>query len=115
MARNLKDSVPTVLMVFFAAACRPSAPSAQTQSLVDGNTAFAVDLYGQLKTTPGNLLFSPYSLSTVLAMTWAGARGDNEKQMGRVLHLRQDQRQLHSSFGELQRQLSEADKEKGIE
>src|SRR5882672_11230423 len=77
----------------------PSARSAAAQSLVDGNTAFALDLYGQLKASPGNLFFSPYSISTALAMTWAGARGETEKQMARVLHFDKDQRRLHSSFG----------------
>lgn len=48
-------------------------------------------------------------------MTYAGARGDTETQMARVLHFGQAQRQIHSSFGELQRQLNEAGKQKGIE
>jgi serpin B len=81
-----------------------------------GNTTFALEqLYSQLKTTPGNLFFSPYSISTALAMTYAGTRGETEKQMGQVLHFGKDQRQLHSSFGELQRQLSNAGKQPGIE
>ena len=86
----------------------PAARAAQTESPVQGNTAFALDLYGQLKTSPGNLFFSPYSISTALAMTYAGARGETEKQMGRVLRFDKDQRQVHSAFGALQRQLGEA-------
>ena len=66
------------------------------------------DLYRFLAAKPGNLFFSPYSISTALAMTYAGARGETEKQMGQVLHFGKDQRQLHSSFGELQSQLSNA-------
>jgi len=93
----------------------PAARAAQTESLVQGNTAFALDLYGQLKTSPGNLFFSPYSISTALAMTYAGARGETEKQMGRVFHFDKDQRQVHSAFGALQRQLGEAGNQKGIE
>ena len=45
------------------------------QAVVQGNTAFALNLYHQLQTQEGNLFFSPYSLSTALAMTYAGARG----------------------------------------
>jgi serpin B len=93
----------------------PDARSAQTQSLVVGNTAFALDLYGQLKTGSGNLFFSPYSISTCLAMTYAGARTGTEKQMGQVLHFEKNQKQLHSAFGELQRQLSEVSRQQGIE
>ncbi len=115
MTRIIGKLIGIILMFSSILGSPPSARSAQTQSLVDGNTAFALDLYGQLKSKPGNLFFSPYSISTALAMTCAGARGETEKQLGRVLHFDQPQRQVHSSFGELQRQLSEAGKQKGIE
>ncbi|MGO8925855.1 MAG: serpin family protein [Limisphaerales bacterium] len=95
----------------FARAGQPS----QTQSLVDGNTAFACDLYGQLRDTPGNLFFSPYSVSTALAMTYAGARGNTEAQMAHVLHFGKDQPRLHSAFGALQRQFNQVNQQKGIE
>ena len=45
------------------------------------NQAFALALYQHLKASEGNLFFSPYSISTALAMTYAGARGETEKQM----------------------------------
>ena len=37
------------------------------------NNVFASDVYDQLKTNPGNLVFSPYSLYIALSMTSAGA------------------------------------------
>ena len=92
-----------------------AAQSGQVKSVVDGNTAFALDLYSQFKTSPGNLFFSPYSISTCLAMTYAGARGDTESQMAQVFHFPKDQAGLHSSFGEFQRRLKEASKQKDIE
>ncbi len=91
------------------------AESAPTQSLIEGNTAFALDLYGRLKSNPGNLFFSPYSISTALAMTYNGARGETEKQMSQVLHFGAAQEKVHSAFGELQRQLRQAEKQQGIE
>src|SRR6266404_3379114 len=69
----------------------------------------------QIKASPGNLFFSPYSISTCLAMTYAGARGETESQMAQVLHFTKNQAEVHSSFGELQRRLHEANKQKGIE
>jgi serpin B len=60
----------------------PTAPA-----LVEGNTAFALDLYGALRAEPGNLFLSPFSISTALAMTSAGARGETAAEMARVLHL----------------------------
>jgi len=93
----------------------PGARSGQLQSLVDGNTAFGLRLYGQLAATPGNLFFSPYSISTCLAMLYAGARGNTEKQMAQVLAFGTDQQQFSSSFGELQRQLEGTRTQKGLE
>lgn len=75
-------------------------------ALVDGNTAFALDLYGQMKKGKGNLFLSPYSISTALAMTYAGANGDTAKQMSEVLHFTLDREQLHSAFGHLEAQLN---------
>jgi serpin B len=55
-------------------------------ALVAGGNDFAFDLYRRLSGR-GNLFFSPYSISTALAMTEAGARGETEAEMARVLHL----------------------------
>src|SRR5262245_58600353 len=64
----------------------PAAPTNDIQQVVAGNSAFAFELYQQLSTGEGNLFFSPYSISTALAMTFAGARGQTESQMAQVLH-----------------------------
>ncbi|MCK4672567.1 serpin family protein, partial [candidate division WOR-3 bacterium] len=84
------------------------------QTLVKGNNAFALDLYAQLKTQEGNLFLSPYSISTALAMTFAGARENTEKQMAQVLHFTLEQRRLHSAFSSLETQLKDYVKE-GLE
>jgi len=90
-----------------------------------GNNEFAVDLYGQLKDKSGNLFFSPYSISTALHMTYAGARGNTKTQMAETLKapllnemlqdqltpierfslIRQDQ--LNVAYGAFIRQLNE--------
>ena len=54
-------------------------------ALVDGGNQFAFDLYARLA-GDGNLFFSPYSISTALTMTAAGARGNTEYEMATVLH-----------------------------
>ena len=70
------------------------------ETLVRGNNAFALDLYAALCEGEGNLFFSPYSISLALAMTYAGASGDTERQMADVLHfLPQDL--LHGTFNAL--------------
>jgi serine protease inhibitor len=71
----------TVVVVVLALApgCEPQEPTpvvvtADMTTVVEGNTDFARDLYRQVGKEPGNLFFSPSSLSTALAMTYAGAR-----------------------------------------
>jgi serine protease inhibitor len=66
------------------------------------NTVFALDLYRILATESGNLCVSPYSISTALAMTYAGARGETERQMAQAMHFTLDQARLHPAFAELE-------------
>jgi len=55
------------------------------ERVVEGNSRFALQLYQKLRGGAGNLFFSPYSISTALAMTYAGARSQTETQMAEVL------------------------------
>ncbi len=66
----------------------------------------AVDLYKKLSAkNDGNLFFSPYSISSALAMTYGGARGETAEQIEQTLHLgRQDA--THSAFSYLRKTLS---------
>lgn len=64
----------------------PPAPDALAK-LARSSNAFGFDLYAQLRATPGNLIVSPASITTALAMTWGGARGETAAQMKKVLHL----------------------------
>jgi len=51
-------------------------PSQDRSALIRGNTTFAVDLYRlEAAQQSGNIFFSPYSISTAMAMVDAGARG----------------------------------------
>jgi len=86
------------------AAQRPAQPAADWARLVAGNTAFGMDLYGQLKEEQGNLFLSPFSISTALGMCAAGARGKTLDEMVKVLHLPAD---AHSGFGAVIKSLNE--------
>lgn len=44
-------------------------------AVVNANNQFAFELYSKYKSKDGNIFFSPYSISTALAMTFEGARG----------------------------------------
>ncbi len=112
---HIAHSVVVLTLMFSSLFRSWAGESARTQSLVEGNTAFALDLYGRLKSNPGNLFFSPYSISTAMAMTYGGARGQTEKEMIQVLHFGAAREQVHSGFRELQHQLSKAEIEPGTE
>ncbi|HEY4240426.1 MAG TPA: serpin family protein [Kofleriaceae bacterium] len=56
-------------------------------TIVAGSNAFGFELWARVRALPGNLAISPASISTALAMTYAGARGETAKEMQRVLHL----------------------------
>jgi len=55
--------------------------------VVQAENAFAVDLYGKLAKQPGNLFFSPYSISTALGMVFVGAKGTTADEIAKALHL----------------------------
>jgi len=67
-----------------------AAPPPEQVAVVQANNTFAVDLYARLCKGEGNLFFSPYSISTALAMTYTGARGKTAEEMAAVLHLDAD-------------------------
>ena len=89
----------------------PSPPAKRLASdeelaaLVGGNNAFAVELYKALRGQPGNLAFSPASVSTALAMTYAGARTETEAEMKATLRFALEQDRLHPAYADLTRGL----------
>lgn len=81
-------------------------PDTNVPEVVEGNTEFALDMYGALAGEEGNLFFSPHSISVALAMTWAGARGQTESQMADALHFTLGQSELHPAFDWLDLELN---------
>jgi serpin B len=61
--------------------------AADAKAAAEGVNAFTADLYAQLRSDSGNLIISPYSISTALAMTASGTAGTTRDEMQRVLHL----------------------------
>jgi serpin B len=99
-------SAGLVALLALSAAAAPAdkrPPGIETPAVVKGNTQFALDLYGNLRRRKGNLFFSPFSISTALAMTSAGARGATLEQMAQVLHLPRG-KGLHPTLGALLKQ-----------
>ena len=84
----------------------PAVNPSEMETLVGGNSAFAFNLYQELKAKDGNLFYSPYSISEALAMTYGGARGETEKQMQEALQINLQQANLHPAFNNLDLQLA---------
>src|SRR5881396_1281143 len=79
---------------------RKLAPAVEADSrvLVEANNRFALDLYSRLRTNPGNLFLSPYSMSTAFGMAYAGAAGQTEEEMARVFRFPLPAEKLHAAF-----------------
>jgi serpin B len=98
--------VPSMLASEHQRVSSPQFTESELAKLVDGNNAFALDLYQALREEDGNLFFSPYSISIALAMTYAGARGETESQMAATLHYLLSQDRLHTAFNALDLKLA---------
>ena len=84
----------------------PDVAEADLTELVAGNRVLAFDLYQALSEKEGNLFYSPHSISLALAMTYAGARGETERQMADTLHFTLPQDRLHPAFNALDLELA---------
>jgi serpin B len=84
----------------------PDVSEADLALLIEGNSAFAFDLYQALREEEGNLFYSPHSISVALAMTYAGARGETAQQMADTLKFLLEQDRLHPAFNWLDAELA---------
>ena len=77
----------------------PSLSASDADTLGAGNRAFAFALHQELAaTTEANVFFSPFSVSTALAMTYAGAEGETEREMAEAMRFELSEPALHRAF-----------------
>ena len=100
-------SVLLILVSPSLCAVEPDDAAGAREAVARGNNGFALDLYARLRGRQGNLFFSPFSIRTALAMTWAGARGNTAEQMEATLRFQDDQAALHGVMAALQRDLNQ--------
>ena len=87
----------------------PNVSPAEIGTLTSGNAAFALALYHEVAVGATNLFFSPHSISSALAMAYAGARGVTETEMAEALHFGLGQAALHPAFNALDLELNRRD------
>ncbi|HCR87445.1 MULTISPECIES: serpin family protein [Psychrobacter] len=82
-------STPKTDKNYIAADDSASTPEGIKQ-VVNANNQFAIDLYQQINKQPAqsdkNIFFSPYSLSTAMAMLYAAAEGETKQQIQKTFH-----------------------------
>lgn len=97
----------TILFPFMVSANNP-------QEIVDGNNKFAFKLFHEMKSRPDqNLFYSPFSISTALSMTYAGARSETALQMRETMNFPKGET-FHSDFKQLLDGLNEGTGDKII-
>ncbi len=108
----MKKALPLILVLLFM----PTGifPEDAMNDLARANTRFALDIYELLGQEEGNIFYSPYSISTALAMTYAGACGNTQEEMAQVLHFCLPQEKIHSAFYELQSHLQKIQEEEPV-
>ncbi|GAA6219432.1 leukocyte elastase inhibitor-like [Lates japonicus] len=83
---------------------------ASSAPLSKANTTFCLDLFRKLSDNDNtaNVFFSPFSISSALAMVMLGARGNTATQMSECLKT-QDCQDVHTSFTQLLTEFNKAD------
>ncbi|MFP4482557.1 MAG: serpin family protein [Thermovirgaceae bacterium] len=103
----------------FASMAAESKNAMDCETLVEGNNRFALDLYTSLaaeETFEGqNVFLSPYSVSSALAMTWAGSMGETAGQMEKVLRFQMGSKKTHEAFHEFDTMLETFQEEEAVE
>ena len=81
--------------------------SKPTATAANAVNALGINLLRRFDHVTGNVLLSPYSIQSALAMAYAGADGDTRAEMAKVLHYPDDEAELHGSFGALRQALDD--------
>lgn len=76
----------------------PNPNDIKKYSVADGINTFTFEIFAASGDESGNKFLSPFSISAALAMTYAGAKNETEKQMRDVLHFNQNQKYFHNEF-----------------
>ncbi len=85
-----------------------------SSNLAESNNHFAIDLFKQIQSKSDNLIYSPYSISTVLAMCYSGASGKTAEQMSEVLYFPPPEK-LEKASWNLKKQILSGDTLSGTE
>ena len=86
--------------------CLAASLSASENRIAEALNQFGIACYRELDSRRGNLIFSPFSISSALSMTLAGARGNTAAEIAAVLHQNYPDAQYPAALMALANQLS---------
>jgi serpin B len=102
-------------IIFIAALATVASPAVAADNpavkeLTQAYNASGQQLFGRFAASPGNIVFSPYSIGTAMAMALAGARGNTETEMAKVLQHRQSRADIDAANADVLKVLNGYDK-----
>ncbi len=98
VARLRAIGVFGALAIGSASLFSPATPAARGWGpLIAAYNGCGQRLFQAFAKAPGNIVISPYSIGTAMAMALASARGDNEAEMGKVLGLKLPREEVDAS------------------
>lgn len=102
----MKKTVKSILIIVTSLLIlENTAVSQELEDVVKGNNEFTFDLYDQINDKEENVFFSPYSISSALAMTYNGARGKTKEEMAEVLNFGQSRWKLSENYSGLNKHI----------
>jgi serpin B len=105
----------SILTIFLTCGLTASAQlSGDGALVVDANNSFALRLYHELSREPGSVFFSPYSISSVLALAYAGARGETASEIAKAMAIQLPAARFHTGSSIVSAQLSRADHQRQL-
>jgi serine protease inhibitor len=91
--------LPLLAMILFSAT--PSSENIHPQTIANNNNDFAFNLFREIaKTEKENIFISPFSISTALAMTYAGADKNTADEMEKAMHFMPNNPAFHLGYGD---------------
>ncbi len=107
-----KHLFPLVLIVVAMASATPKKRLPDPAYYAQQNNQFAFDLYQKItEKSTGNIFLSPYSISSALAMTYAGANGSTQIEMAKTMRFDANEGFFHYGYGNYTNQMLENAKE----
>lgn len=101
-------TVMKALIPIWISATALTGAAADTPPVATGINGFGLELHRRLADPDtGNVLTSPWSIASALAMTYVGAAGETRAEMAKTLHLGEDEAANHAGIAAIAADLAE--------